>query len=65
VRSFSRAATPLPTNQAVRVLVTTGIYGWSRNPIYLAFHLMYAGIGTAVCRAAAVRADVRVCDEGA
>ena len=47
VRNFSRAATPLPTNQPARVLVTTGIYGWTRNPIYLGFLLVYGGIGVA------------------
>jgi protein-S-isoprenylcysteine O-methyltransferase Ste14 len=48
VRSFSRAATPLPTNQPARALVTTGIYRWTRNPIYLAFFLVYGGIGIIV-----------------
>ena len=48
VGNFSRAATPLATNQPTRVLVTTGIYSWTRNPIYLAFFLMYVGIGVAV-----------------
>lgn len=48
VRGFSRAATPLPTNQPVRALVTTGIYLWTRNPIYLAFFLVYCGIGIVV-----------------
>jgi protein-S-isoprenylcysteine O-methyltransferase Ste14 len=48
VRNFSRASTPLPTNQPARVLVTTGIYGWTRNPIYLGFLLMYVGIGIIV-----------------
>ena len=48
VRSFSRAATPLPTNQPARALVTTGIYRWTRNPIYLAFFLAYCGIGMVV-----------------
>ncbi|WP_051442861.1 isoprenylcysteine carboxylmethyltransferase family protein [Mesorhizobium sp. WSM3626] len=47
VRRFSSAATPLPTNQPARVLVTTGIYRWTRNPIYLGFFLMYGGIGVA------------------
>jgi protein-S-isoprenylcysteine O-methyltransferase Ste14 len=47
VRNFSRAATPLPTNQPARVLVTTGIYRWTRNPIYLGFFLEYGGIGVA------------------
>jgi protein-S-isoprenylcysteine O-methyltransferase Ste14 len=48
VRNFSRAATPLPTNQPARVLVTTGIHGRTRNPIYLGFFLIYVGIGIAV-----------------
>ena len=47
VRNFSRAATPVPTNQPVRALVTTGIHGWSRNPIYVGLFLLYAGIGMA------------------
>jgi protein-S-isoprenylcysteine O-methyltransferase Ste14 len=46
VRNFSRAETPVPTNQPARVLVTTGIHGWTRNPIYLGFFLTYAGIGS-------------------
>jgi protein-S-isoprenylcysteine O-methyltransferase Ste14 len=25
----------VPCNQPVRALVTTGIHGWSRNPIYV------------------------------
>jgi protein-S-isoprenylcysteine O-methyltransferase Ste14 len=47
VRNFSRAATPVPSNQPVRALVTTGIHGWSRNPIYVGMLLLYAGIGMA------------------
>jgi protein-S-isoprenylcysteine O-methyltransferase Ste14 len=47
VRNFSRAETPLPTNQPARALVTQGIYRWTRNPIYLGFFLAYAGIGVA------------------
>ena len=45
VRNFFRAATPVPSNQPVRALVTTGIHGWSRNPIYVGMFLLYAGIG--------------------
>jgi protein-S-isoprenylcysteine O-methyltransferase Ste14 len=47
IRNFSRAATPVPTNQPTRVLVTTGIHGWTRNPIYLGLFLVYVGIGIA------------------
>jgi protein-S-isoprenylcysteine O-methyltransferase Ste14 len=47
IRNFSRAATPVPTNQPVRALVTTGVHGWTRNPIYLGMFLVYGGIGLA------------------
>src|SRR5262245_414761 len=45
IRNFSRGATPVPTNQPTRALVTTGLHGWSRNPIYLGLFLVYGGIG--------------------
>jgi protein-S-isoprenylcysteine O-methyltransferase Ste14 len=45
IRNFSGAATPVPTNQPTRALVTTGIHGWTRNPIYLGMFLVYVGIG--------------------
>jgi protein-S-isoprenylcysteine O-methyltransferase Ste14 len=47
IRNFSRAATPVPTNQPTRALVTTGIHAWSRNPIYVGLFLVYEGIGVA------------------
>jgi protein-S-isoprenylcysteine O-methyltransferase Ste14 len=47
IRDFSRAGTPVPTNQPTRALVTTGIHGWSRNPIYIGMFLVYGGIGVA------------------
>jgi protein-S-isoprenylcysteine O-methyltransferase Ste14 len=47
IRNFSRAATPVRSNQPVRALVTTGIHGFSRNPIYVGMFLLYAGIGMA------------------
>jgi protein-S-isoprenylcysteine O-methyltransferase Ste14 len=47
IRNFSSAATPVPTNQPTRALVTTKIHGWSRNPIYLGMFLIYGGIGIA------------------
>lgn len=45
IGNFSRAATPVPTNEPTRALVTTGIHGWTRNPIYLGMFLVYGGIG--------------------
>lgn len=45
IRNFVGAATPVPGNQPVRALVTTGIHGWSRNPIYVGMILFVVGIG--------------------
>jgi protein-S-isoprenylcysteine O-methyltransferase Ste14 len=47
VRNFSRAATPVPSTRPVRTLVTSGVHGLSRNPIYLGMFFFYAGIGFA------------------
>jgi len=47
IRNFSRAATPVPTYEPTRVLVTTGVHGWTRNPIYLGMFLVYGGLGIA------------------
>jgi protein-S-isoprenylcysteine O-methyltransferase Ste14 len=47
IRDFSSAETPVPTNQPTRALVTIGIHGWSRNPIYLGMFLIYGGVGVA------------------
>jgi protein-S-isoprenylcysteine O-methyltransferase Ste14 len=47
IRNFLRAGTPVPTNVPTRSLVTTGIHGWTRNPIYLGLFLVYGGIGIA------------------
>lgn len=47
LRNFSRAGTPVPGNRPVSALVTTGIHGRSRNPIYVGMFLTYAGIGLA------------------
>lgn len=47
IRDFFRAGTPVPTNEPTRALVTTGIHGWSRNPIYVGMFLIFGGIGVA------------------
>ena len=44
----ARAETPVQGTKPTRVLVTTGIHAWSRNPIYLGMFLVYGGIGIAV-----------------
>jgi protein-S-isoprenylcysteine O-methyltransferase Ste14 len=47
MRNFSRAGTPVRSIRPTRALVTTGIHGWTRNPIYLGMFLVYGGIGVA------------------
>lgn len=47
VRTFRRAGTPIPGNKPTTVIVRTGPYRFSRNPIYLAFSLFEIGI--AIC----------------
>jgi protein-S-isoprenylcysteine O-methyltransferase Ste14 len=47
IRNFSRAGTPVRSIHPTRALVTTGIHGWTRNPIYLGLFLLYGGIGVA------------------
>ena len=48
LRTFAKAKTPVPGTRPTRALVTTGIYRWSRNPIYLAMILVCGGIGLVV-----------------
>lgn len=43
-REFKRANTNVVTTKPVLSLVDTGIYGVSRNPIYLGFTLMLLGV---------------------
>src|SRR5262245_19880741 len=44
IRNFSRAGTPVPTNEPTCALVTSGIHGWTRNPIYVGLFLIHGGI---------------------
>jgi protein-S-isoprenylcysteine O-methyltransferase Ste14 len=47
MRNFSQAGTPVRSIRPTRALVTTGVHGWTRNPIYLGMFLVYGGIGVA------------------
>jgi protein-S-isoprenylcysteine O-methyltransferase Ste14 len=47
IRDFTRAGTPVPTNEPTRTLATTGAHGWSRNPIYVGMFSIYGGIAIA------------------
>ena len=44
IRTFQTAGTPVPGNKPTTVLVRTGPYRFSRNPIYLAFSIFQLGI---------------------
>ena len=44
VGKFRAAGTPVPGNKATTVIVRSGPYRFSRNPIYLAFSLLHLGI---------------------
>ena len=45
--SFRRAGTAIEPWKPPTSIVTTGFYGWSRNPIYAGFCLINIGIGIA------------------
>jgi protein-S-isoprenylcysteine O-methyltransferase Ste14 len=45
--SFRRAGTAIEPWKPTTSIVTTGFYGWSRNPIYAGFCLINIGIGIA------------------
>lgn len=44
MRRFAAAGTNVPTVLPATALVTDGIYRYSRNPIYVALTLIYAGL---------------------
>ena len=44
VAKFRAAGTPVPAREPTTTIVRTGPYGFSRNPIYLAFFLFQLGI---------------------
>jgi protein-S-isoprenylcysteine O-methyltransferase Ste14 len=45
VRLFNRHHTAIIPYKPATALVTTGIYRWSRNPMYLALAMLYVGAG--------------------
>jgi protein-S-isoprenylcysteine O-methyltransferase Ste14 len=48
VRTFRKANTPVPGNRPTTTIVRAGPYGFSRNPIYLAFTLFQLGLAAGV-----------------
>ena len=46
IRQFQSARTPVPGNKPTTVIVRTGPYRFSRNPIYVAFSLFQLGIAS-------------------
>lgn len=44
VMRFTRAGTAVPPTQPTTAIVTNGPYGYSRNPIYIAFIAVYLGL---------------------
>lgn len=48
VRTFRKAGTPIPGNRPTVTIVRSGPYGFSRNPIYLAFTLFQVGLAALV-----------------
>lgn len=44
LQAFRRAGTNVETPKPTIALVTDGLYAWSRNPMYVALALLFAGI---------------------
>lgn len=47
LRRFSAAGTNVPPTLPTTALVVDGIYGWTRNPLYLGSTLVYLGLAVA------------------
>ncbi len=47
IRQFHKAGTNFKTHQPALSIISVGPYRFSRNPIYIALSLLYAGIGIA------------------
>ena len=46
-RRFAANGTPVPPTRPTTAIVTTGIYRFTRNPMYLGMSLVLAGLGVA------------------
>jgi len=46
IRKFQTAGTPVPGNKPTTVIVRTGPYRFSRNPVYVAFSIFQLGIAS-------------------
>ncbi|HUA36726.1 MAG TPA: isoprenylcysteine carboxylmethyltransferase family protein [Candidatus Binataceae bacterium] len=44
IRQFGAAGTNVPTPLPAKAVVTTGLYSYSRNPIYCSMILIYSGL---------------------
>lgn len=60
IRAFLRAGTNVPTVQSSTALVTTGLHGVSRNPIYIGMIILYLGLAMALGSPTAIGAVVPV-----
>ncbi len=47
IRQFHKAGTNVPPHRPTLTLISAGPYRYSRNPMYIALSLLYAGIGVA------------------
>jgi protein-S-isoprenylcysteine O-methyltransferase Ste14 len=48
MREFGRARTPVSPSRPARVLVVTGPYRWSRNPMYVGMAVLHAALAIAL-----------------
>jgi len=48
IRQFRDAGTSVQVYEPTEALVTDGLYGWSRNPIYVGLSVLYTGLAIAL-----------------
>ena len=47
-RQFADAGTSVHLDEPTHAIVSEGLYGWSRNPIYIALSVVYTGLSIAL-----------------